>query len=58
MATKLSINLKDPLAANQDLIDKKLIGLNSTQFPRSAKLATVHERSGCGRTWMRSQSVS
>ena len=39
MATKLSISLKDPLVANQDLIDKKLIGLNSTQFPRSAKAA-------------------
>ena len=38
MATKLSISLKDPLVANQDLIDKKLIGLNSTQFPRSAKV--------------------
>jgi pimeloyl-ACP methyl ester carboxylesterase len=39
MAARLSISLKDPLVANQDLIEKKLIGPNSTQFPRSAKAA-------------------
>jgi pimeloyl-ACP methyl ester carboxylesterase len=39
MAVKISISLKDPVVANQDLIEKKLIGLNSTQFPRSAKAA-------------------
>jgi pimeloyl-ACP methyl ester carboxylesterase len=39
MAVKISISLKEPVVANQDLIEKKLIGLNSTQFPRSAKAA-------------------
>jgi pimeloyl-ACP methyl ester carboxylesterase len=39
MAVKISISLKEPVVANQDLIEKKLIGLNSTRFPRSSKAA-------------------
>jgi pimeloyl-ACP methyl ester carboxylesterase len=37
MTVKITISLKDPVVANQDLIEKKLIGLNSTRFPRAAK---------------------
>src|SRR5262249_21416232 len=39
MAVKILISLQEPMVANKDLIEKKLIGLNSTQFPRSAKAA-------------------
>lgn len=39
MATKISINLKEPVIGDDALIDKKLIGVNGTRFPREFRSA-------------------